>query len=1107
MKKKANHIFHLFLIAMVLIAIRIWYLEFFQYNYYLKISRLPQRRAILEPACRGTIHDRFGIPLAINKIQYQAAVYYDPIRQIPRTAYKRSESGKRIKYLKRKEYVERLAQFLAKELDLDPVKIEDIIYSRASIFPTTPFVIKEELAEEEYYRLKFLEKDWPGIQALMQPKRVYPQGKVAADIIGYMGRINQREYTAIAHEKFTLQEFLLNRENQLPVPLPAGFKNMHEVRERLRTLEQKAYTINDYVGKSGIEGKFDKQLRGSFGKKYFEVDVKGNILRGLPGSIEAAGGQDIQLSISAELQEFAEALLAQHEIIRDKRFVHAGKNNGKQPNPWIKGGAIAAVIPKTGEIVALASYPRFNPNDFIRKGSREEKNSKQKNINRWLETEHYIADLWDGKQNLKRESYSLVQNKWDEEERKISWEFYLKEILSPDSRVLQAAKKIENLQTAYNLLYVFSRLLSQKNLDAGQLIDYLYPESASRISQENVKRTAEEDLAYRQILDKHLAPIPHNIDKLLLLDLCKLCVDLKLFCPELLNHVGSDSIEEYRSFCQAFTSLQDEMKKTVRKFFRGHDFAKWRSEHFQVYLKKQRKEEKKSKRYEKPYLDYLKIKERELFQDFWEENRYFFYECVFLKQPQEIPEALRPYYFLLSEWKERLPEEQSRLFALLHNRLRSLEDHIAIAYLRTMKGYRDLNEPLYGKYRNVISLNGKQLTRHLARAFYPAGGFGYPTSFAYHQITPLGSLFKIVTGYESLRQKYEKKPSDLDLNPLTIIDDLHPELKSDKGIVLGYTLDGKPITQKYKGGRLPRSSHRNIGRVDFLKAMEQSSNIYFSLLASETLANPGDLVEAARRFGFGQKTGIDLTGEASGYLPNDIRDNVTSLYSFAIGQHTLLVTPIQAAQMLSIIASEGEVLHPQIIKKISGLEYKPSQEIFLKTTDYPYEKNLHLAGIYFPFFSEALGKKFKFSSKEFSPQIKEHVFMPLPIRNYLLESLYQVMIGERGSARYQAISYLYQYPKVRASYRKIQKEMVGKTGTAEIYYRPTIDREGNPILCKHLWFGAISFAAENDMILLDHPELAVIVLLRYGDWGKEAAPLAAQIIEKWRELKKKYEEE
>ena len=80
---RANHILNLFFLGLLLILIRVWYLTVIQKEKFSEESLLPKRRTVIEPVERATIRDRFNVPLAINKIRYQAAVSYASILQIP----------------------------------------------------------------------------------------------------------------------------------------------------------------------------------------------------------------------------------------------------------------------------------------------------------------------------------------------------------------------------------------------------------------------------------------------------------------------------------------------------------------------------------------------------------------------------------------------------------------------------------------------------------------------------------------------------------------------------------------------------------------------------------------------------------------------------------------------------------------------------------------------------------------------------------------------------------------------------------------------------------------------------------------------------------------
>ena len=92
-------------------------------------------------------------------------------------------------------------------------------------------------------------------------------------------------------------------------------------------------------------------------------------------------------------------------------------------------------------------------------------------------------------------------------------------------------------------------------------------------------------------------------------------------------------------------------------------------------------------------------------------------------------------------------------------------------------------------------------------------------------------------------------------------------------------------------------------------------------------------------------------------------------------------------------------------------------------------------------------------------------------------------------------------------YLSLQHQMIGKTSTAEVLFNPNSNPSSKAQIYKHLWFGAISFDSDplaSSKVRWEHPELIVVVFLRFGDAGKEAAPIASQMIRKWREIKKSH---
>ena len=115
----------------------------------------------------------------------------------------------------------------------------------------------------------------------------------------------------------------------------------------------------------------------------------------------------------------------------------------------------------------------------------------------------------------------------------------------------------------------------------------------------------------------------------------------------------------------------------------------------------------------------------------------------------------------------------------------------------------------------------------------------------------------------------------------------------------------------------------------------------------------------------------------------------------------------------------------------------------------------------------------------------------------------RVIWSSKGTARPSIIRTLHSHPDWKANFLALEHQMVGKTGTAEVLFNPNINPSSPAYMYKHIWFTAISFKPDpkaGSIQRFETPELVVVVLLRYGDAGKEAAPLAAQVIQKWREL-------
>ncbi|WP_213157293.1 penicillin-binding transpeptidase domain-containing protein [Parachlamydia sp. AcF125] len=1108
---KANRVLNVILVALLLVIIRVWHLAVIQYEDRLESASKPQKKVVLEASKRGTIRDRFNIPLAVNKIQYDAAIVYSELQQIPSVTTAYGPEGKRIKVFKRKQYIENLSQLLGNELQLDPNWIEDTIYSKAAFQYHVPFVIKRELTEQEYYRLKGLENEWLGIHVMCVPRRHYPQGKVAADIIGYMGAISREKYEGILAKISELKEFLQKEESGEDPFLPEGYDSSQQVRQALVELEEHAYTINDWVGKTGIESQFEADLRGYHGKKFYHSDARGNFLKELPGSTEPLSGRRFLLTISSELQNYAEQLLAQNEQIRKVRVTKEDSVNLTTREPWIKGGSIVAMDPNTGEILAMATYPRFDPNDFISSSHKEIGRKKRANVLRWLENEAYIADIWNRRRPFERELYDKKKEEFYEEEVMMEWEQFLSMILPPENPIRESLQKIKNVKLAVEFLKqveALTQLCEDSRLPA--IFNHLYKEEGhillgkalSAMEREALLRKMRENQEPLAELKHKLSPyfenLPTNYDKVLLVDLCRLAIQENAFFEELLEAVGDQTLVFYCDAAAAQVGLMENIRTLSKELFHRVDFAEWRKQNQQSFLKQKRLEEKQAKQYARPYLDLLDRHETLLFNAFWSQNKWDLMSVFLTGKCGAVDEQIGIYieHFnkMRLEVEEGLHTDEKWFlsYSKLQEALEAIPASLIPDYLKTMRGYQDLTRPLFGSYR-MLRKSGKQchLEKDLAAGFYPKYGFGYGRSQAYRQAATQGSIFKLITGYEALRQRFmlldgQAAYTYQDLNPLTFEDRI---FRKGKELFVGITEEGKPLPQHYKGGRLPKSLSSHIGKIDIKRALETSSNPYFCLLAGDIFQDPNDLARAAQDFSYGAPTGIDLPGEIAGNVPKDLASNRTGLYATAIGQHTLIVTPLQTAVMLSSLANGGKILKPKIVRMAAG-------------------KKLEVGNLLKP-----SGDHTRSQIEWFPTIVKKEVFMPATIRKILLEGLQQVNAHLHKNSM-PALSKLYQaHPEAMQSFIELKDQIIGKSSTAESVENLDLDFRCGTNIYNHVWFGSISFESKfqgyesNRFVYRDpfgNPELVVVVYLRYGALGKEAAPLGAQMVQKWREIKNRH---
>jgi penicillin-binding protein 2 len=202
------------------------------------------------------------------------------------------------------------ADLIAEGLHLDPKDVRDRIH-RFSVMPQyQPIYLKDDITQDELAFIEAHRNELPELETIMAHRRLYPRKGFMAHLIGYVGEVSEQ---------------MLNQP------------------------QFELYNPGDVVGKSGVELEYNQLLMGQNGSKQVVVNSHGKEMGEL-GEKPATPGKPLKLTIDIDLQ------IAAEEALGDKN------------------GAIVAMDPHTGEILAMVSRPTFDPNDFSVRVSRDEWN-------------------------------------------------------------------------------------------------------------------------------------------------------------------------------------------------------------------------------------------------------------------------------------------------------------------------------------------------------------------------------------------------------------------------------------------------------------------------------------------------------------------------------------------------------------------------------------------------------------------------------------------------------------------------------------------------------------------------------------------------------------
>lgn len=284
---------------------RLWFLQIVEGQEFQAQLANESRREVVEPAPRGRILDRNGIVLVDNRMS--TVVSIDP------QSYARMEEPEQERLL------ERLATTLNRRRPpVDALVPEDISRTlnneQFSRFRPVPIVENISVEEEIYFAEQA--DNFPSVTVERQAVRTYPYGSLAAHVLGYVGGLSDAQWDDL-------------RDQGGP----------------------KAYEQSDEIGKAGVEASYEEYLRGTPGRRVFQVDARNQVTKEIEDlSQQPVAGDDLYLAIDAKLQYKTEEAL-QAQIVASKT-----------PSP---AGAATVLDPRNGQVLAMASFPTYDPSIFV----------------------------------------------------------------------------------------------------------------------------------------------------------------------------------------------------------------------------------------------------------------------------------------------------------------------------------------------------------------------------------------------------------------------------------------------------------------------------------------------------------------------------------------------------------------------------------------------------------------------------------------------------------------------------------------------------------------------------------------------------------------------
>jgi penicillin-binding protein 2 len=306
----------------ITLGARLYYLQVLDQHKLTQTATKQHTKEVVLAAARGAIVDDRGRPLVTNRVSLVVSVNRSELLAEP-------DQGAAV--LRRLAPLVRIpAAELSKRITPCQRGVPKPCWNGS---PYQPVPILTDTTPEIVLRIAEHRENFPGVSAEAQTLRQYPGKSLAAHSLGYVGPVTQEELDNAA----AASKSAAGRAG-------AGRPELHRI---------------DLVGRTGLEASYDKDLRGKDGIRYVTIDNRGTVLR-TQSETPPVQGHTLVTSIDRDVQAVAEKALTT-EIA--KRRTELDKSTGRRY--VAPSGAAVVLDPRTGRIIALASYPTYDPTVFV----------------------------------------------------------------------------------------------------------------------------------------------------------------------------------------------------------------------------------------------------------------------------------------------------------------------------------------------------------------------------------------------------------------------------------------------------------------------------------------------------------------------------------------------------------------------------------------------------------------------------------------------------------------------------------------------------------------------------------------------------------------------